>query len=295
MYGNDTARTKKSILALSEPLLIRGYNQKMRQYAVAMACVVSLLPFAAFAAAGNLPAGFAPGSLWLSKTEATSGDALKIYTVVYDSSVSPIEGDVVFNVDAKAIDTQHFKLAAGETQILSSGWTAAAGTHTFGASLKNISGVSDAVSNAETNSVSVTVAEAAPSPLTQYSNVVTNIIASSSPTVQNIAQTIFNTTEDWRQAGSDYLSKALYTDQTPATGARTPGTSSKPEVLGTSTSNIISSSTVKNGMFGSLWRSILQGLLYVFNIKILFYILLLITLYILYKIVRAFFSERRPY
>ena len=58
-------------------------------------------------------AGFAPGSLWLSKTEAKAGETLKIFTVVYDSGLSPIEGDVVFTVDAKNAGTRHFKLNAG--------------------------------------------------------------------------------------------------------------------------------------------------------------------------------------
>lgn len=245
------------------------------------------LPGIVFASAA---AGFAPGSLWLSKTEAKAGETLKIYTVVYDSSSSNIEGDVVFTVDAKDAGTQHFKLNAGETQIVSSDWKAIAGTHTFGASLKNVTGVAGAA-NTQTNSTNITIADAPPSPIAQYSNVVTNIISSSSPAVQNIVQSVASTTENWRQAGVDFLSKALYTDQVLATDNRR----QEPAVLGTSTSNVISSSTAKkSGFFGSVWRYILQALLFIFTIKLLFYFALLVVVYILYKIIRAIFSERRP-
>src|SRR3989344_5149650 len=228
-------------------------------------CMMSYaLPLVVFASAA---AGFAPGSLWLSKTEAKAGETLKIYTVVYDSSASSIEGDVVFTVDAKDAGTQHFKLNAGETQIVSSDWKAVAGTHTFGASLKNISGAAD-IANMQTNPVNITIADAPPSPIAQYTDVVTNIIASSSPTVQNIFQAVASTTEGLRQAGVEWLNKSLFSDQSLSTSAVRPN----PEVLGTSTSNIISSSAAqKGGFFGSVWRYILQAPLLIFTIKLLFY------------------------
>ena len=232
-------------------------------------------------------AGFAPGSLWLSKTEAKAGETLKYLYGRVRQRPFPIEGDVVFTVDAKDAGTQHFKLNAGETQIVSSDWKAVAGTHTFGASLKNISGVAG-VANTQTNSVNIAVTEASPSPITQYTNVVTNIISSSSPTVQNIVQKVASTTEGWRQAGVDWLNKAIYTDQSLATSAPKPD----PEVLGTSTSNVVSSSTAqKGGFFASAWRYVLQALLFIFSLKILFYLCLLVVLYILYKIIRAVFPD----
>jgi hypothetical protein len=240
-------------------------------------------------------AGFAPGSLWLSMTEVTAGETLKIFTVVYDSSTSPIEGDVVFNVDAKEVGTQHFKLAAGETQILSSAWTATAGSHTFEAKLKNISGASD-IASMQTNSTNISVAAAPPSPIVQITNTATNLFASTSPTVQNIANTIFDTTEDWRQAGSDFLSKALYADIAHTPEVDTFAAAENGEVLGTSTLKAAASSTVqKGGILGSIKRWILTTLLYIFNIRWLFYLSLLAVLYILFKIVQGFFRYRRGY
>ena len=253
-----------------------------------LACVFALVP--SFALAASAAAGFAPGSLWLSKTEAVAGETLKIYTVVYDSSPSAVEGDIVFTVDAKNIETKHFKLNAGETQIVSADWRAVAGTHTFGASLKNLSGATD-IANTQTNTVNITVADAPPSPIAQYTNVVTNIISSSSPAVQNVFQTVASTTEGFRQAGVEWLNKSLFSDQSLATSADWPD----PEVLGTSTSNVISSSTAqKSGLFATAWRYLLQALLFVFTVKLLFYFALLVVTFILYKIIRAVFAERRP-
>lgn len=233
-----------------------------------------------------MPAGFATGSLWLSKTEVTAGETLKIYTVVYDSTVSPIEGDVVFNVDAKEIGTQHFKLAAGETQILSYGWTATPGTHTFGASLKNVSGLSGTLENAETNSVSIKVAEAVPSPLAQYTNTVTNIIASSTPVVTNIAQNFYGITESVREGAVEALKKQLAASGGP-----------KAQVLGTSTSQA-SQSTAPSpnaenaSILGSLWRGLVSMLLFICNLRVLFYGLLLFVIFALYKLLRTWMRER---
>src|SRR3989338_5431696 len=223
------------------------------RHSLLLLCIMSYaLPLVVFASAAA--AGFAPGSLWLSKTEAKAGETLKLYTVVYDSSPSSIEGDVVFTIDAKNIETKHFKLNAGETQIVSADWRAAAGTHTFGASLKNVSGTTG-IANTQTNLVNITIADAPPSPIAQYTNVVTNIIASSSPAVQNVFQTVASTTEGLRQAGVEWLNKALFTDQSLAASAGRPN----PEVLGASTSNLASPRTSeKVGFLATVWRYLLQ-------------------------------------
>src|SRR5512141_2341625 len=96
-----------------------------------------LLPTCVFAA---IPAGFAPGALWLSKTEASAGETIKVFTVLYDSSANPLEGDLDFIVDGDSIQTLHFKLGAGESQMLSADWVAEEGVHTFSAALNNVSG-----------------------------------------------------------------------------------------------------------------------------------------------------------
>lgn len=266
----------------------------MRRRIVALLCAAALLPLVASAEGNLISAGFAPGSLWLSKTEARAGETLKIFTVVYDSSASPIEGDIAFVVDETKLGTQHFKLAAGETQILSHEWKAAAGAHTFSATIENVTGASS-IAQTQTDVVAIRVAEAAPSPIAQITNTAANVLASSSPLVQNVANTVFNTTEDWRQAGSDFLSKALYTDAAYTPPVGTVAAADNGEILGTSTLKATASSaTSSGGIVGSLWHSILRALLLVFNIKIFFYIALLVVLYILYRVVRAVFTLRRP-
>lgn len=254
---------------------------------VMLFCILSVaLPTHVLASAA---AGFAPGSLWLSKTEAAAGETLKIFTVLYDSTDNAIEGDLVFIVDDDDLNTQHFKLDPGETQILSEPWVAIAGTHTFSAMIKNLSGISDNTSTVQSNTVKVVVLESAPSPIVQYTNVLNTLIASSSPAVQSAAQTVIDTTENWRQTGADWLSEALYSDQ-----ATTPASQARPEVLGTSTTNLISTPDAQKSSFlGSIWRYILMTLLYIFTIQWLFYLALLAVIYIIYKIIRAIFSERR--
>ncbi|MBI5457196.1 hypothetical protein HY971_00535 [Candidatus Kaiserbacteria bacterium] len=261
----------------------------MRVRIGALLGVFAFLPFFVFAATSAVPAGFATGSLWFSKTEVVAGETLKIYTVVYDSSTSAIEGDVVFNVDTKEIGTQHFKLAAGETQILSSAWTATGGTHTFGASLRNVTGVSGTIANVETNSVSIKVAEAVPSPLSQYTNTVTNIIASSTPVVTNIAQSFYGMTESVRQGAVEALKRQLAASE----GLRA-------QVLGTSTSQTSRDATdspneKSASILGSLWRGALSTLLFICNLRVLFYGLLLFVVFVLYKLLRTWMRERRAH
>jgi rRNA maturation endonuclease Nob1 len=243
------------------------------------------LPLVVFAASA---AGFAPGELWLSKTEANAGDTVKVFTVLYDSSDTSIEGDVDFIVDSDSIQTEHFKLGAGESQMYSADWVATEGAHTFSAQLKNVSGVG-ALSASASNAVKISVAKSAPSLTSTYINVANSFIASTSPAVANIVQQIASTTEGWRQAGADWLSSALYTDQALASS-----TSPEPEVLGTSTI-AVQNTAQQGGIWTTLKHVALTALLYIFNLRILFYLSLLVVLYVLYKIVRAIFGLRRPH
>jgi hypothetical protein len=265
----------------------------MRRVGIILACATALLPIIALAA--SPAAGFQTGSLWLSQTEARSGDALKIFTVVYDSSASPMQADVEFDLDGHALTTSHVSLNAGETQLVSADWSATAGEHTFTAALKNVSGVSGALASTQTNSVALSVVAAPPSPMAQYTSVVNNVIASSSPVVQNIFQTVASTTEGWRLAGEQAVSSAL----AKADGASATSTASHGQVLGAQIYKAPpsggggASTPTQSGFFGNAWRLFLTGLLYVFQIQILFYIVLLLIIYILFKLFQAFWRERR--
>lgn len=252
--------------------------------------VLPLLFLPGTALADTVPAGFAPGSLWVSTTQATAGDSITIYTVVYDSAVNPIEGDVSFMVDGDSIAGQHFKLAAGASQILSAKWTASAGAHSFSASIANVSGLaSSTIEAARTNTAQITVAAAAPSPLSQVSDTLSSIVASSSPAVQNIAQSVFGATEDLREKGADWLSSALYDDQSGSRAASSSILAPKGQVLGASTFRPAASST---SALESAKRALLSALLYIFQVRVLFYLLLVFVLYILFKVIQGFFRYR---
>jgi hypothetical protein len=253
------------------------YTFHMNMRALAITLLFFALPVCATAA--TVPAGFAPGALWLSSTAATSGDSLKMYTVIYDSTGSPVSGDVQFEVDSSHLQTVHFSLAAGQSQIVSADWTAVAGAHSFTATLKNVSGLSGELAQATTNTASIIVTPAAPSPITQYQNTVTNLYASSSPQVQTIVQNIANATEGARTAGEQYVANALASASKPQSSG---------QVLGAETfRSPAAAASAAPSIFNTLWRAVLTALLYVFRMQILFYIALAVVIYICFKILQG--------
>jgi hypothetical protein len=241
-----------------------------------------LLPCAALAA--GLPAGFAPTSFFASKTNSTAGDTISLFSVLYNESTATISGDVVFTVDGTSIGTKPFSLSAGETQTPSISWTAVEGTHSASAYLENVAGGSASDLNDKTDSITLTVAPAPPpSAASQAVTNITNIINSGTQSAAPAAQNALGALEQVRQGAIQTLTQQL------ATPPAEPG-----KVLGTSTSNVSTSSTSLSGMIGPIWRAILGALLYVCQVQVFFYLALLIVLYIIYKIIRAIFSERRP-
>lgn len=214
---------------------------------------------------------------------------MKLYTVIYDSTASSIAGDVRFDMDSVPLQTVHFSLNAGETQIVSADWTAIAGEHAFGASLENVSGLSETLPQTSTNVVRMAVAATPASPVAQYTTTIQQYIASSSPAAANAIQTIASTTENWRAKGSEYLSAALV-DQ--AAKTTTVGTSD-PQVLGTSTQRTVATSASSTTLFSRARTMLLKALLFVCQVQWLFYLMLLVVLYIVYKVLRALFAGRR--
>jgi hypothetical protein len=239
-----------------------------------------------------LPQGFAPGSLWLSTTDASAGQTIKVYSVLYNSSAHDFEGDIDFEADGESIQTLHFKLDPGETRIFSADWSAVAGRHSFSAQLKNVPSGSVAGPSV-TDTVTLTVAASAPSIAQTYLTAANDFLASTSPGLASFAAGIASTTESWRQAGADWLSKELYTDQsTAASASSTAGAAEDGLVLGTSTYR--QSAEASGGLWSALKHILFTVLLYICTIQILFYLALLVLIFILYKIVRALFTLRRP-
>src|SRR3989344_4394587 len=115
------------------------YNQThMRASLTAMACSLACLPLLAFAASGDIPAGFAPTSIFASQTNIVAGDTISLFSVLYNSSGNALTVDVVFTIDGAAVGTKRISLDAGATQTPSISWTATAGSHAASAHLENI-------------------------------------------------------------------------------------------------------------------------------------------------------------
>lgn len=249
------------------------------------------LAFPLFASAAD--AGFAPGALWLSSSSAHAGDSITIYTVVYDSTNAALEGDVAFTMDSSSLGSQHFKLNAGASQIVSISWNAVEGSHTFGASIENAAGV-EGVASTRTNTVSIAVAKPAPTVVEQYLSQANTAIGSTSPALGSVLSAVASTTENWRAQGADFLQKALYSDQAKVSQSST-ATSTAPAkgaVLGAETyKEPTTAASRPAGFFAQVKHLFLTILLWIFRSAYLFYPFFALVVFILLYIAKRTLSR----
>ncbi|MBI5470114.1 hypothetical protein HY968_02215 [Candidatus Kaiserbacteria bacterium] len=249
---------------------------------IAIVCGVLLaIPFTT--SAEILSAGFPPHSLWLSKTNASAGENIRIYTVVYDSGTAAISGTVSFFVDDAVLAQQQFKLASGDSSIISADWTAKEGAHAFTAridGLKDDRGSPISISNASAESVSLAVSSPAPpSGMQAAITSAQTTFASTTPIALQTASKIANTAEFVRKSAVASLQGAL--NKNPKSSGF---------VLGTSTAAETASS---GSLFSNIWEAILKALLFICQIQWLFYAAVLAIVYILFKLLRTYLLERR--
>lgn len=234
-------------------------------------------------AAELLPAGFAPGTLWISKTNLAAGDNAIFYTVLYNSSSGTVAGNVVFTLDNAALGTQHVSLAAGASQIVSLPWAATTGSHTALATFESDAS-SSLLAGTTTSTLALTVA-APPPP---------------SPAVAaaaSAASGVLGAVQSARTAAIDGIQKILAADST----ANASSTGSKGEVLGVSdyrapkasTEPALAASAGASGLFSSLWHGFLRVLLYILQSNILFWLTLALAAYVVLRVVLIMLSERR--
>lgn len=232
--------------------------------------VAVLFPFYSFAETGR--AGFPAASIWLSTTAPLSGQSVTVYAVVYNSTANKLDSTLTFNVDSKALSTMAVSLASGASQIYSTQWVAAEGTHAFSATLSGAT-VSDVVK--ETGSVSITVAPPPPPSATQQAvaqttNIVNTLASTSIPVVSKITQALYNTAESLRQKGLDTVSAA---------------SGEHGAVLGTSTQRSfpVLGEQKKTGFIASVYAILIM----IFASRIYFYpILLILILIVLWLLMR---------
>jgi hypothetical protein len=232
-----------------------------------------LLPLCAFADTGH--AGFPTSSIWLSNTAPLSGQSVTVYAVVYNSTAAKLDSTLTFNIDSKLLSTMAVSLSPGTSQIYSTQWVAAEGTHTFSATLSGTT-ISDVAK--DTGTVSITVA-APPAPsatqqaVAQTTTIVNNIASSSLPIAAKIGQAIYNTTESLRQRGLDMAQK---NSGTPADSGFVLGTSTVKSfpVLGTQK---------QTGFMAKVYAIVIL----IFATRIYFYpLLLILILFILWLLMR---------
>lgn len=233
-------------------------------------------------AAENNAAGFAPGSVWISKTSLMAGDTATLFTVLYNSSENVFSTDVTFTVDAVSVGTKKVSLDAGSSEIVSMLWTATTGSHQISARIENAGGV--ATSTAE----SVTVVVAPPPPPSAVEEA-SRAAAKALPVVQESVKGVFAEAERIRERAANALAEALQ----PAT--TTPRVKNG-VVLGTTTAQTQNTVPMGGGVgsfFAKLWHGILSVLLYIFQTKILFYLVALFVIYMFYKLIRVILTDRR--
>jgi hypothetical protein len=262
----------------------------MKRYLAAFA-LASLFPLSVCAASSGIPAGFAPTSVFASKTSITEGDTISLFTVLYNQSVDDISGDVVFTVDGQSAGTKHFSLQSGETQTPSVTWSAVRGSHQASAHIENIVGSDGSISLLNDKADTITITVAAPAPPSATAAAVQNVtqaLQSAAQSAAPAAQSAFNSLENIRQSAVTALADQL------AAASPASSTARKGSVLGAETyrPDTASGTTTSGGTLNSIWRAVLQGLLFVCSIRALFYLVLLFVVFLLYKLMRAFFAER---
>lgn len=239
-------------------------------------------------AAEGLPAGFAPGPVWVSKSAPTAGEKVYIYAAIYNASDTPIEGSITFSVDGTSVGSVPFALGDGETMLKSVPWTAVEGSHTVGAAvgtaIEKQSKQATNVRNSTTGSVTIVVAAEAPKPvavenINAASGAVSTAIASGSPIVASVTSTIVDTAEAVRKAGETFLAEAAGTAATASTSER------QGQVLGAETYVPEETMTEKTPSKGGFMQSIAQALLPVFAYPAIFYPLFFLILLVGFWIV----------
>ncbi len=236
--------------------------------------LLSILLFPAFLSAAS--AGFPERSMWLSNDSPKHGEAVTLYTVVYNSTRAPIDAKLSFLLDGAVIGSQDVALAAGETKIASAVWTADAGEHTFSARFEG-----GGIAQQDTPSIAVTVTDPPPPTAAQQAVATFSDIASTSlPIVSSIGQKIYATTESWREAGLAFAQEKIADAEV-----------ADKQVLGTSTRNVDGvtgfEQTETPGLTDRIAQAAAPMLAFVFASQAYFYVALLILIFVvLYLLTR---------
>lgn len=253
--------------------------------------VLSFLLLPSFA----LAAGFANGSLFLSKSSVVEGDTVLIHVVVSNEDPTKFSGSVVLADADTSIGTVPVTLTAGEAQTVSVSWTPAAGSHTVTAKLTASDGT---VAEQESQTFVVApkpqpaFAGAGQSAAVDSSAAIQQDIANVSPQVAGAAQPLFTIIDGARSSAADMLDTQLAGTQAKLANTPKPGIT-----LGTSTSAI--ADPALSNPWGTFWFVVYTAYLYLLTIArwlvgnagVFYPVLAILFLYILWRIFRRI---RRP-
>lgn len=263
-------------------------------------------PVLTYAEAALISAGFAPQSIWISRSHVAAGDSVNIFTVLYNSSESPIGGEVIFTVDNATIGTKEFTLKSGESQIVSLPWSAKAGSHSISAriekSLITDTNADAGMLNKATGNITVNVEDSPPPSLTvqvlsSAASAVASGVASSAPIVVSAFTSIYDKTEVFRAEAKSALEKQIAESSVEATaaGASSALSGDGSAAKGQANGSVSSSSATENEppFLSTAGRYAALAGLAIVNSKTLFYVSLALVLLLLIQILRVSLRERR--
>ena len=193
--------------------------------------IILLLLLPAVSLAAEIQAGFPSQAIWASKSAAVEGETLVISAVVYNGNAAPLKGTLVFSADGARIGAREFELPEGKSQIHSIEWKPRAGEYRLAAAIE---GTSAPLSQRETSSIVISVAEPPPpsamqktaQALYQATQATGGLASSSLPAVRRIAASVFEAIEPARKAGverlENYLEGARARSESGAAGSSAP-------------------------------------------------------------------------
>ncbi|MEK7101144.1 MAG: CARDB domain-containing protein [Patescibacteria group bacterium] len=261
------------------------------RYVLLLAVLVS----ASSAHAASLPAGFAPGALWLSQSAPVAGTSVRLYAVTYNAGSAAIEGSVSFTVDGEPVGSSPFSLEPGESEIESVTWVPDEGSHQIAATISSVidkkSKESATVANTAAAAVSITVSPEPPKPpVAEALDSAQTIAASSTPAVSGVIAATTGATESIRKAGENYL--ATLAGEIPA-NVTASTTNKAGSVLGAATESP-EEQTASTTPASGYMQSIAKALLPIFRYPALFYpLFLFILLFILWLIGKRLRNPKR--
>ena len=257
------------------------------------------LPELSFAAETGISAGFAPSSVWVSRSNVASGTSVNIFVVLYNSSEEPITGDLTFMVDNTAIGTKNFTIGVGETKIESFPWVAQTGTHSVSAKIAKVLNTNTnktaTLSNETTDSISVQITPPPPPSVTAetLNSIIYTVgsgVSSTAPVVANALKTIYNTTESVRNGIKSALDKQTGT----STGNNIAASNSETSVSKQKGLGIVNPEPANTLDFIPKAKSQAASvILSIVSSKLLFYITLIGSFLFLILLIRMFFKSRR--